>query len=438
LHSPAPADNPGAMEGRFTTEKDPRGWCALLGAAFLALVWWRLAIPSEVYFDETHYVPAARKLIEGLRSNPEHPLLAKQVIAASIKLLGDTPLGWRVPSALAGAWGLYAFGRLVWFASGRRAATLVAMILLATNFVWFVESRIAMLDMIMAALGMTGLWLFASAMRRPEQGRWRLALAGLSLGLALGAKWSIAAVLPLPGLLFLALKLRDAGPRALWARTGGAVPGIGLPEAALWLGLVPLCAYWATFWPGFAWQHHPIDPWAPFAWHHYMLELQDSVTNPHPYRSVWYEWIGNWRAIWFLYEEVDGAQRGILLVGNPFSMLAGLPALGWAVWAGLRRRRRDALAFAVLYAVSLAMWALSGKPIQFYYHYLLPGAFLMTCLALALDELWQLRSRWRWLAPAALALSAGMFAHFYPILSAAELCCGKPSFAYWMWLDSWR
>jgi dolichyl-phosphate-mannose-protein mannosyltransferase len=426
------------MEGRFTTETDPRGWCAALAALFLALVWWRLGIPSQVYFDETHYVPAARKVIEGLRSNPEHPLFAKQIIAASIRLVGDTPLGWRIPSALAGAWGLYAFARLVWFASGRRWATLAAAFLLATNFLWFVLSRIAMLDMIMAALGMTGLWLFASAMQRPEQGRWRLALAGLSFGLALGAKWSIAAVLPLPGLLFLALKLRDAGGRFAVARGGGAVPGVGLPEAALWLGLVPLCAYWASFWPGFLWQQQPIDPLAPLAWHHYMLELQDSVVRAHPYRSEWYQWAGNWRAIWFLYEPVDGAQRGVLLIGNPFTMLAGLPALGWALWAGIRRQRYDALAFAVLYLASLALWALSGKPIQFYYHYLLPGAFLMACLALALDELRRQGGRSRWLAPASLALSAGMFAWFYPILSAAGLCCGRPSFAFWMWLESWR
>ena len=426
------------MQGRFTTEMDPRGWCAGIAALFLALVWWRLGTPSVVYFDETHYVPAARQVIAGLRANPEHPLFAKQVIAASMRLFGDNPLGWRIPSALTGAWGLYAFARLVWFVSGRRAATLAAAFLLATNFLWFVESRIAMLDMIMAALGMTGLWLFASAMRRPKQGHWRLALAGLSLGLALGAKWSIAAVLPLPGLLFLALKIRATGGRFAWAREGGGVPGIGLPEAALWLGLVPLCAYWASFWPGFSWQQQPIDPWAPFAWHHYMLELQDSVTKSHPYRSYWYQWIANWRAIWFLYMEVDGAQRGVLLIGNPFTMLAGLPALGWALWAGLWRQRGDALAFAVLYAASLGLWALSGKPIQFYYHYLLPSAFLMACLALALDELWRQTSRWRWLAPAALALSAGMFVYFFPILSAAELCCGKPSFNQWMWLDSWR
>ena len=46
--------------------------------------------------------------------------------------------------------------------------------------------------------------------------------------------------------------------------------------------------------------------------------------------------------------------------------------------------------------------------------------------------------RWRWLAAGALVISLGMFIHFYPILSAAKLCCGRPSFEYWMWLRSWR
>ena len=108
------------MRAAFTTEQDPGDWCAVIAVFFLALVWWRLGIPSRIYFDEVHYVPAARKLIEGVRANPEHPLLAKQVLAWSIQWLGDKPLYWRLPSAFAGALGLFAFSRLVWFASGRR------------------------------------------------------------------------------------------------------------------------------------------------------------------------------------------------------------------------------------------------------------------------------------------------------------------------------
>ncbi len=426
------------MRPRFTREQDPADWCAVIAVFFLALAWWRLGIPSEIYFDEVHYVPAARKLIDGIRANPEHPLLGKTVIAAAIHWLGDKPLYWRLPNAFLGAFGLFAFTRLTWFASGRRLATILAALLLATDFFWFIHSRIAMLDMVMASLGVAALWQFAAACRLPHQARWRLALAGVLAGLSLGAKWSVAPALMLPGLLVLAMKLRANGRRFLWARHGGPIEGITLAEAALWLGLVPLAVYWLTFWPGFLWSERPIDPLHPLAWHQYMLKLQDSVRKLHPYRSQWYEWVGNWRAIWYLYKPIDGAQRGVVLIGNPFTMYAGLAALGWSVWAGMRRGRRDALAFAALYAACLAMWPLSGKPIQFIYHYLLPSTFMMGALALALEELWHRQDRWRWLAPAALVLSFAMFAWFYPIISGWPLCCGRPSFQFWMWLDSWR
>lgn len=425
------------MAVRFTTDRDPWAWCILLATVFLALAWWRLGIPSRIYFDEVHYVNAARKMLHGQRVNAEHPMLGKAIIAAAIRYLGDAPFNWRLPSLVAGGLGLFAYARLVWFVSGRARATLIASFLVATDFAWFIQSRIAMLDMIMAGFGMIALWQFAAAVRLPHQGRWRLALSGLFAGLAMGAKWSIVPALVLPGLAFLILRLRH-GRHLFTATKGGPVPGISLIEAGLWLGAVPLAVYWLTFWPAFHWAPNPVDPWDPVGWHREMLRLQDSVVKLHPYRSQWYEWMGNWRAVWYLYQPVDGAQRGIVLIGNPFTMLAGLPAALWALWAGLWRRRRDALAIVALYLVTLLFWAVSGKPIQFYYHYLIPGTFLMACLALALDEVWGRKDRWRWTAPAALLVSAGMFAWFYPIISAWPLCCGRPSFAFWMWLPSWR
>jgi dolichyl-phosphate-mannose--protein O-mannosyl transferase len=63
--------------------------------AFLAGV----SNPDKLYFDEVHYVPAAKQMLNGdsaaPRLNPMHPPLAKQMIALSINVLGDTPLGWR-------------------------------------------------------------------------------------------------------------------------------------------------------------------------------------------------------------------------------------------------------------------------------------------------------------------------------------------------------
>lgn len=427
-----------ARPAPFSSDEDPAAWCAVLCVFFLALVWHRLGLPAKIMFDEVHYVPAARKLLAGVRANPEHPLLGKELIAAAIRWLGDKPLYWRVPSALFGAFGLYAFSRLMWFISGRAIATYLALVLVATDFAWFIQSRIAMLDMFMAALGMAGLWLFASAIRRPDQGRLRLAGAGLALGLAIGAKWSVVPAAMLPGLTFAGWKLKDAGPRFLWARDGGPVPGVTLVEAAVWLALVPALAYWATFWPAFHYTTGAIDWKDPVGWHKYMLQLQDSVVKLHPYRTVWYQWVGDWRGIWYYYERFQGVQRGVLLIGNPFSMIAGLAGLAWCVWAAVRRARWDAAALAALYAVSLAMWPISGKPIQFYYHYLLPGTFLMGCLALALDPLFRREDRWWWAGPASVAAAVLMFIYFYPIISAAELHGGRQSFTEWMWLDSWR
>ncbi len=424
-------------------EKDPLAWCAILALVFLALAWHRLGIPMKIYFDEVHYVKAARKLLAWKSNNPEHPMLGKEIIAAAIYLLGDKPFYWRVPSALFGAFGLFAFGRLMWFASLSRFSALAGMFLVATSFAWFIQSRIAMLDMFMAAFGVTALWMVAAAIRNPLQGRWRLAIAGVCLGLSLAAKWSIAPVAMLPGLLFLALKFRDHrlrgwGVRLLAARDGGPVPGVSLIEAAFWLGSVPLLVYWATFIPAMWYTDRPVSLLHMIDHHRYMLQLQDSVKKPHPYRSVWWQWVANWRAIWYLYEPIDGAQRGVVLIGNPFSMLAGLPALLWCLWAGLRRKQSAPLALALLYVASIGLWIFSNKPVQFYYHYLLPGTFLMGCLALALDRLRRRADRWRWITPASLVAAAAMFVYFYPIISSAKLHEGRISYVRWMWLDSWR
>lgn len=421
-------------------ERDPLVWCWAIALAFLGLCAWGINIPTRLYFDEIHYVPAARKLLELQPANREHPLFGKELIALSIRVFGDVSWAWRLPSVLCGALGLFAFARLVWWSSKRRRATILAALLLATNFTWYIQSRIAMLDMVSAGLLMVGLWQFTAALGEAVgQARLRLALAGTALGLAMGAKWSGVPAIVLPGLAFLVLRVRDSGWRIVGRKGAGPIPGISLAEAFVWLGLLPLAVYWATFAPAMFYPGaQALAPWDFIGQHELMIQLQDSVRKPHPYRSVWYQWIADWRAIWFLYEPIDGAQRGIVLIGNPFSMLAGLPALLWCAWRGIARQEGYRLWFAILYLACLGVWIINGKPIQFYYHYLLPAAFLMACLAFALDDIWNRRDRWRWLAPASLVAAFGMFGWFFPIISAMKLAGGKQAFAKWMWLKSWR
>lgn len=435
---------------------DPLLPTLVIVAAFFLLGICRLGIPSKTMFDEIHYVPAARRLIELTRRlNPEHPLLGKEMIAIGIRLFGDHPFGWRFPNLVLGTLGLFAGARAMWWASGSRRASLFFAFFLATDFIWFILSRIAMLDMAMASMLALALWQWALACRpqwaERRGGRWHLILAGLFFGLSLGGKWNGAPLMVLPGLLFaaqrwIALDLpvstrpRDmvamlrAIPRWLVATRAGPVRGVSLIEAAVWLGLLPAIAYLATFAPAFFYKVQPMTFQGLIPWQGYMLKLQDSVVKPHHYMSRWWQWVFNLRPIWFLYEKIDGAWRGILMLGNPVTMLIGLPALGWCAWRGWKGEGLPALIVA-LYVLSLIFWAINGKPVQFYYHYELAASFLMAALALVCGRWWDEGRIWP--GRTALILTALVFIGFYPIISAGPLP-GKRGYVEYMWIKTWR
>jgi dolichyl-phosphate-mannose--protein O-mannosyl transferase len=416
--------------------RDPIGWTVAVTLVFFGLCLVRLTTPAKLFFDEIHYVPAARAILAlSHPANPEHPPLGKELLALGMAVFGDRALGWRVMPMLCGTLALFAALRTMWFASASRFATVVCGVLLVTAFPLLLQSRIAMLDIFMVSFTLVGLWMCAGAVREPESARWRLAAAGIAFGFAMASKWNTIPVAALPGLTFLVVRLRAAGWRALTARRAPPVPGISLIEAGLWLGVLPVVAYAACYWPNFFYAQRSISPLGLIEWHRHMLELQEQVIKHHPYQSVWYQWISDWRAIWYLYEVVDGARRGVLMIGNPLTMLLGLPAMLWCAWAGVQHRRWDALAVFVLYAASFGMWIVAPKPVQFYYHYFLPSCFLMAGLALALEELW--RRKWRKTVVFTLVAACGMLAFFWPILTAAPLADSK-AYQSFTWLRSWR
>jgi dolichyl-phosphate-mannose--protein O-mannosyl transferase len=426
--------------------RDPLAMCLALTGLYALTASWRLATPSIAYFDEIHYLPAAREIVSlfaegnGAYLNREHPLVGKEMLALGIALLGDNPVGWRIMPLLAGTLALFASMRALWHASEDRFATLAFGLLLATGFHLFVQSRVAMLDIFMAAPLAVAAWQFAGACREPETGRWRLALTGVALGCAMGAKWNAIPLAVLPGLAFFAGRLSAGRRRLFLSRRGAPVPGITLVEAFVWLGLVPLAAYALTFLPGYWLAEYlhpsPLTEQGLIGFHGEILALQSQVLSPHTYQSNWPQWVLNLRGIWFLYEVVDGAQRGVMLIGNPLTMLLGLPALMWCLVTGLRPANWARLSVVIGYAASLGLWVIAPKPVQFYYHYFVPSFFLLAALALALAAL-RKSPQWGWLAWTVLAASTGLFALFYKVLAAAPLE-GAMSFAKWTWLIGWR
>ena len=393
-----------------------------------ALFLFRLAVPHKFVFDEVHYVPAARQLwLLAAPTNIEHPLLGKALIGLGIALFGDNAFGWRIMSSLAGTAtvvGLFACGALLF--RNTRAGTMTALFALA-GFTLYIQARIAMLDGFMAALVVLALAAMLWAMRgqgRSVGRRWLL--GAMLLGLAAGVKWVAVPYAALAGLGF-----------AL-ARAPGRWPGLSLWGAGWRLAAGFLSAYFATFAPAFFYRQEPLTPAALLPFQLEMLRQQMQVLPHHVYQSAWWSWPLDIRPIWYLYEPADGAQRGVLMIGNPAVMWGGLVAVAACLWGWFQRRRQPGAAalggVAALWLAGWGMWALIPKSLGFFYYYYLPSLWLPLAIVGAFERLGQ--GRWRYWDEAYLALCGGLFVYFFPILSAAELS-GPSAFQAWMWFRTW-
>ncbi|MGA2859642.1 MAG: hypothetical protein ABSE40_22460 [Candidatus Sulfotelmatobacter sp.] len=66
-----------------------------IGVLSLSFLLLGIGRPSVPIFDEYSYVTGARSFLNWTQdTNPEHPPLAKMLIAAAMKAAGDSPFGW--------------------------------------------------------------------------------------------------------------------------------------------------------------------------------------------------------------------------------------------------------------------------------------------------------------------------------------------------------
>lgn len=406
-------------------EQRPVLLALLIGIVALLLFGIGLHRPSILLFDESHYVPAARVLIELAHPvNPEHPLLGKSLIALGMLVFGDNPIGWRSMALLAGVAtviGIYAFTLRLTRAT---RPALFAAIFAMLGQMLFVQARIGMLDVFMGAfLVWAGVTFLMAMQAGPHRIGWRMAGCAALFGAAVGVKW---AAIPYVAVAVGAF---------LWLRRGhpdrfggiGAIPGLAI------LGGVSVGVYLMTFAPAFFYTADPITILSLIPFQLEMWQLQTQILAPHGYQSSWWTWPLMLRPIWYFYEPDQGAVRGVLLIGNPAIMWGGLIAVAACWWAGVRERAGAPLAVALLWTFSLGIWAIIPKSLGFYYYYYLPGLILCVALAVAFHHYRERVNRNdEWF----LVLCVGVFAWFYPILAALPLANDR-AFERWILLPGW-
>ena len=414
----------------------------LIGLAAEALFLWGVTIPSKIVFDEIHYVPAARALLAlSGPVNTEHPLLAKEFIAAGIALFGDNALGWRFFSTLAGAATVMGVFAILWLLYRRMRPAVMGAVFALLNFTIYIEARIAMIDPYLAVFTVWAIAAMLWAMRAPPGRAWsRWIASALLFGLAVAAKWAAIPYVAWAGIGFLIVRWRDAArmKRPLSATLSGKDqphwPGLPAVPALLVFGLVSIAVYFATFAPAFFYHDQPLTLSDLLAFQQAMYGEQTQVLPHHTYQSAWWSWPLIIRPIWYFYEPSDGAMRGILMIGNPVILWGGLVAVIACLWGWARARDPKLLFAAGLWTASYLIWAIIPKSLGFFYYYYLPSIFLCIALAAAFDHFG--KGKFEHWDEGFAVLAFGIAVYFFPIISAAALS-GEQAFTHWMWFSSW-
>jgi len=305
----------------------------------------------------------------------------------------------------------------------------------------FIQARIAMLDVFLGAFVLWAIVAFVwAAYGTPKQVLWRWLLGSVLLGLAVGVKWAAIPYVAMAGMAFLILRIRDARVRKkpiLSALSGKDQPhwaGLGTIQGLLLMGVVSIATYLITFAPAFFYQVNPITFSSMIDYQIDMYAQQTQVLAHHTYQSEWYQWPLILRPIWYFYEPDPDKYAGVLLVGNPLIMWAGVVAvlLCGISWIETKALRTGVV--ALLWIASVAIYIVIPKSLGFYYYYYLSSFFICMALPVAFDALDPLRKMnlGEWFT----ALAFLIFLYFYPIIAAVPLESSQ-TFHTWMWLDSW-
>jgi dolichyl-phosphate-mannose-protein mannosyltransferase len=394
--------------------------------------------PEKFYFDEVHYVPAARQMLEPVLPspllNPMHPPLAKELMAVSIRVFGDVPLGWRYPSVLFGSLAIVAMYLCGLALFTARGPALASALIAFFNQMVFVQSRIAMLDISALAFGLFAIAAFISGFRKRRPHVW-FAFAGLAFGLSIGCKWSGLFALAICIVIVAVIRLMQSwrtqfadGNTCDWYQPG-LWPDLRYYHFAVCFVLLPALVYLATFVPLYGLSFPDILA----AQRKIFSDNTTTAIASHTYMSAWPSWPFLVRPVWYLFDKLgDGRIAAVVFLGNPLVLWPALPALGICLRDWIVTRRADAFLILSFYFGPYLAWAMLPRTLGFIYYYL-PSA---TTASLALVYALRRGNSPRWLLWAFVAIAFAGFAAMLPI-SAAFVGTSMETFNRLMIFQNW-
>ena len=432
---------------RTTREWSAADWVALTAITAVAagLRGFRLTVPSLMVFDEYHYAREACWYVRGaadcglpLQHTESHPPLAKWLIGWGIQTFGQTPLGWRIASVVAGVLTIALLYLLARKLLRSTVGAVLASGFLTIDPVHFVHSRIAMPDVFSTLFAVAAI-LFCVYDREAlppagEPGKsltdalfghpWRIA-AGAALGAATAVKWSslpfLIAVAFLTVAWQIAARRADGGASAV-ARTAREEG----PSIVFCLILLPFLVYVATYigTPAAARASGLVDSWmgSVVRQHVYMVQIQTGLSTTDRFQTSPWWWVRLGRPSPYFVMVDELGYRLILTLGNPTLLLTVLAVIYIAV-ASFRRRALSLADVTILTCFVLAygfLLATAGRRPPYIYYLLTAIPFMYLALA-RLAVTWTASHHANLTMRVWIVLSILHFVFFYPWLTAAHV-----------------
>ncbi|PID97372.1 MAG: phospholipid carrier-dependent glycosyltransferase [Actinomycetales bacterium] len=498
------------------------GWLGPVLAALFGgvLRFWDLSRPHQLVFDETYYVKQAWSMLQfgvEMRNTDKygeeidtafthgtldvfdptlgdlavHGPVGKWVIAGGMEIFGpESSFGWRFAVCLLGTVSILMVGRIARRLFSSSVLGTLAALLLAVEGHHYVHSRTSLLDMsvmffALCAFGALLLdrdrsrGILARKMQhRVEHGPnwlgpwlgwrpWRW-VAGISLGLCAGTKWSGLYFLVVFGLMTVFWDM--AARRAVGLRRPRLSAQLrdGIPAFFVIVGTTAV-TYVLSWWGWFVSSHgynrgwaadHPAEgmwarvPGAAREWWHLHAEILNfhrGLATPHSYQSDPWSWIVMGRPTSFFAEypklgedgcTVDLCAKVITPIGTPTIWWAAAAAIVVLTFRWLLARDWRAGAILAGYAGGYFPWFLLGERTiyQFYAVSFVPWVVLsVTYLAGLAFGRPTASPRRRALGAAAVGgyvtITVVIFAWFLPVYTAQVV----PHHTWWlhMWFPSW-
>src|SRR3989344_5280989 len=345
--------------------------------------------------------------------------------AASIKLFGDTPVAWRLPSAIFGAALILATAVLATVMFGKRAGVFSGLILGFENLT-FVMSRITMNDIFITFFSVCA-FIFATLYLKKQKLIW-IFLTSVFLGLAIASKWTgFYAIIAI--LIFLSISCIK-NHKSL------------LPLSLLIV--IPFFIYLASY--GQFWiQKHSIRQFIDL--HKQIWWYQNRSDLAHPYGTTavfctpkgldgpksWCPWILDIKGVYFSFETYGPKNGYIYALGNPLIFWAGVISISYLIGKLISERKRELILVLAGYFIFWLPWIFTPR-LLFLYHYLPSLPFMAIALGILLKDIWE--TKFKFLTVLIMLIFALSFFYFYPITSGFPI--NPQVLEKIMWLETWR